>query len=178
MSQEHKVPFVSARHDSGQGATWDRRQHWAEWAGFPNPHCGLAAAEAGHQVPSSHGPKTRCLSVRPHRGFLLPQSYPTKCPSPGPLPWNGEVERGRLTKRETGVGGVDISRACGFVAKSQEPAEKLCLVLCCSAASPRPLGRGDRDRGESYLSSVAGDKPQKEGAKPKTPKGGGSNAPI
>lgn len=43
------------------------------------------------------------------------------------------------------------------------PAEKLCLVLCRSAAPLHPLGCGDRDgvkRG-SYLSSVAEEKPQR-----------------
>lgn len=71
--------------DSGQAATWDRRQRWEGWAGVPNfPKGGLPRKQGSG--PAS--PEAVCQSPGP---FLLPWSFSPKCPS---SPWNGEAGRG------------------------------------------------------------------------------------
>lgn len=75
------------------------------------------------------------LSGHTAASFFL-RSTP-KCPSPGPLPWNGEVGRGRLTKRETGGGGSGYFQSlwvCG-----QEQGQLRSCVLSSVAQQPHSV---------------------------------------
>lgn len=156
MSREHKAPFVSTGHNSGQEATRDRRQRWEEWAEFPNPLLlagRLAAEEAGPVSPLLLQPEDKVSVCQ-----TAPQLPPCSKYSPLSPPWNGEVGRGKPPKRDWGWGSGEwiFPEPVGLWPRAR-PAEKLCLAVTQQPHATIPWDTGTETSRRPCLSSMAGE---------------------
>lgn len=141
LSRKHKAPFVVPGHESGQGATWDRRRWWEEQAGVPEPPPAGGLPGSRAVSPLFPGPENK-VPGRPHpiSSFLSP----TPQSAPPHLPWNGEAGREEPLTPETwgrGVGRMNISRlwVCG---QGQGRMRKCVLLSLSSPPNPPPGMRG------------------------------------
>lgn len=162
MSQNAKSR-LSAWHDSGQEAT-GTGGNWAGGLDFQTPFAGWLPRKQATKSPSSMARGQWLCLARLHRSFLLPQSYP-KCPSSGLTALEWRSRKGRLTKRETGVGRWIFPEPVGLWPRAVQQAVSCPLCLNTAHSIPRMWGQS---QGLGVLSQTVWQrkrKPQRSQAK-------------